>query len=345
MRARFDSFGHRRSVVVGLSLLAGSSLAAASPAAGQARPAAPVAPEVVARAIPDTVTVGDRFLAVARIVLPAGARAALSIESPDTSAVQLAGTPRLHPPDAKRGDFLAAVPLVAWRTGTPPPVSAQLHVTERGGRERVTRIPLALPYVRSVLPRDSAGVKPRGPKDVLDAPKDWRALAILAAAVLLAVFLLAALARRVVRWLRRPRRLRPADARAAALAALERARTSGLAERGEWEEFYATVADALRGFAAAMAPGWGPELTTGELAARMETDGVAPEEVAAVHGVLAAADLAKFARRRFTPDEAARDLDTAREWVRRFDPAVVRPPAPEEGGEESGAGTPAEAGQ
>jgi hypothetical protein len=344
MRVRFDRLGRRRSVVVGLSLLAGLSLAAASTATAQTRPTTPVTPDVVARAIPDTVTVGDRFLAVARIVLPAGARATLSVEPSDTSAVQLAGTPRLHPPDAKRGDYLAAVPLVAWRTGTPPPVSADLRVTEGNGRERITRIPLALPYVRSVLPRDTAGVKPRGAKDVLDAPKDWRALAILAAAVLLAVLLLAVLTRSLVRLLWRPRRARPGDARAAALAALERARASGLAERGEWEEFYAAVADALRGFAAAVVPGWGPELTTGELAARMESNGVAPEEVAAVHGVLAAADLAKFARRRFTPDEAARDLDTAREWVRRFDPAVVRLPTPEEDGE-SGVETPVEAGR
>jgi hypothetical protein len=167
---------------------------------------------------------------------------------------------------------------------------------------------------------DTAGLKPRGPADVYGTgPADELADDPRAAAV---VAWLTATGLWIRSWLRRRRErmpmIAPAGARDVALEALLEARRSGLAERGDMHGFYTMVGDALRGFAAALRPSWGPDLTTTELVERMTAEGVPPAEVAPLAAVLRTADLAKFGRYPVAQDTAIRDWDTARGWVRSF---------------------------
>jgi DNA-binding transcriptional regulator YbjK len=115
----------------------------------------------------------------------------------------------------------------------------------------------------------------------------------------------------------------PATARQRALALLERARTSGFIEAGNWKAFYTLVSEALRGLAAALDARWSTDLTSAELIAEMRSDRVDSEHADTLEHLLRIADLAKFARRGRDPDDARRDLDEARKWVESF--AVPEP--------------------
>jgi hypothetical protein len=206
--------------------------------------------------------------------------------------------------------------MVAWRTGPGGTLPVQARILAADGSVQRVAVRLRMPFVRSVLPADSANLQPKPPRDVYGVERDWRALLMIAGGLLVA--LAALLYYFLVLRKRRPkRRAVPPDARAAALAALERARASGLAER-DVHAFYAEVSGALRRFAAAVDGGWSPHLTTTELIARMRERGVAPGEVEPLGRVLQTADLAKFARWPVGAEVAARDWGAARAWVQGF---------------------------
>lgn len=295
-----------------LACAAGPAHAQGAPAAGEARPRV----EVAAR--PDTVTVGDRYLVVLRVHAPAGAR----VEPP----ARLDSTPELHPVGARvdRADAAGRVafgyPMVSWRPGEPAPVFAPVRVTYADGRVSTLRVPLRLPFVRSVLPADTAGVEPRGPKDVLGPDRDSTLLAVLAVLALLLLAPASVFFRRMLRRWAARRAARPAaDPRERALAALERARRARPAETGEWKAFYALTSEAVRGYLDALSPRWGADLTTDELLRALEASRVAPADVRAVGALLEEADAVKFARAGSTPDAAARHWRRARDWVASFD--------------------------
>ncbi len=280
-------------------------LALAAPAAAQARTGVS----------PREATVGDRITSVAEVPLPAGARLEVSFPPGDTLRVHPVGRVRIA---AGAGSARATATLVAWTPGPATTVAATARIVAADGSARTIPLRFAVPAIRSVLPRDTSGLKPKGPKDVIgpDRRIDWRLVAIGAAlAVWLGVLLY---------WLRRRRRrprpepiVAPRDAREQALEALEAARASGLAE-GDGRAFYTLVAQALRGFAHAVRPRWSPDLTTTELERRMEKDGVAARDLAPLRSVLHSADLAKFGRYPVPADSALRDWDEARRWVEGF---------------------------
>lgn len=278
--------------------------------------------DLAVRVLPDTVSVGDSIRAVVRIRLPTGATAEWDDFTPfDTTTVQLLAPPEIVPasPGVGRADPVAVVQLVAWRTGALPPLTGRLRVVDEDRGATTIPVTLPMPHVRSVLPADTAGVRPRGPKDVLGASYDWRQLVLTAVAVLLALLVLAALVRRLVRRRRRgPRR----DPRREALRELDALRT---ADAGDMAAFYERLAATLRAFVAGIGPRWGPESTTTELLERMASDGVPTKEARPLAESLMAADLAKFARIQPTADDAARHLAEAREWVARFAVPVEAP--------------------
>jgi hypothetical protein len=147
---------------------------------------------------------------------------------------------------------------------------------------------------------------------------------------LLALLLLALIAWLAARLIRRRRKkMAPATARQRALALLDRARTSGFIEAGNWKAFYTLVGDALRGFAAELEPRWSADLTTSELLGTMREDDVAAADVDALGHLLRVADLAKFARHGRAADDARRDQDEARRWVEGFAPPAREPGAPD----------------
>lgn len=275
---------------------------------------------VSAAALPSVVTVGDPFRVVVRV--SGAARVAAELAAPDTNAVQANGAVTVEPPEARHPDHLVVVPLVAWRTGTLPAVEARLRLEGPDGVPRTMSFRLPLPRVASVLPRDTAGVEPKGPKDVLDEPvrravPDWWPY-VLGALGLLA--LLAWLARRL---LARRREGPPLDPHATALAALALARSS--ADREEARATYGRLSGALRALLAARDPAWGRDRTTAEVVSALIAGGADREAVAELALLLARADVVKFAGAPRTPAEAAEDVDAARRWVEARDPAALRP--------------------
>ncbi|HEX8691857.1 MAG TPA: hypothetical protein VF746_05530 [Longimicrobium sp.] len=283
---------------------------------------------------PDTVTVGERFRVVLSLWLPPGAW--VELEPPeDTTRLQFVFRPRTTRPDSTSGRIRVDLEMVAWRTGLPDTAVVRARSVMPDGSTRSVRLDLRLPVVRSVLPRDTTKHVPRGPRDVWGPGRDWRLVALLAA--------LAALLLVLVTWLlvRRRRRKPPAVSgtpKERAIKILEHARKSGLAEAGDWKGFYTLVAQALRGYAAALEPRWGADLTTSELLARMREDGVPAESLDPVAHVLRVADLAKFARHRRALDDALHDWTAARQWVETFTRAVREPEAPEPALAGAGAG-------
>ena len=270
-------------------------------------------------ASPDTVTVGDRFLVLLQAVAPPDTRVELPARLDSLPELHPAGPPRDRS-DSARSDFATAYPMVAWRPGALPPLYAPVRVTYADGRVVTVRVPLRLPFVRSVLPADTSKVEPRGPHDVLGPDWDRRLMLVL---VLLAMLLLAPTAVFVRRWLRkrlaRRRGAAPVDPRARALATLELARRMRLSEAEEWKPFYTLTSEALRGYLDALSPGWGAELTTEELVRALEAAEVEDDDVRTVGALLSEADAVKFAGVGSSPAAAERHWQQAREWVARFD--------------------------
>lgn len=307
-------------------------------AAGRAAAPAIVRPDSIHVATgvePDTVTVGERYRAIARITVPPGSRVEVSLVPADSEAVEVSAPVQLDTSGAARGTWMATVGLVAWKTGAGTPESAVLRVTSSTGTAREVAFPFAAPFVRSVLPQDTTNLRPKGPKDVLDASlgtEHNRRLLAIGGVVLALVALLVYALLRLLSKLRRRRAEEMMDPRARAAAALDRVAASGALERGDVRTVYVEVSDALRCLAAALSPDWGMDLTTAELSARMDAGEVPEEDRSTAIGILERADLVKFARHQPSPDTARTDLAAARGWVDRIQPPV-RPPRDEEASE------------
>ena len=102
-----------------------------------------------------------------------------------------------------------------------------------------------------------------------------------------------------------------------ALAALDRARNSGLVEAGRFKPFYSLVTAAVRLYLEETDRALGAELTTTELMERAER-AMEPEDAESLGRLLASADLVKFARRRPSAEDALADWEIARGFVLRY---------------------------
>jgi hypothetical protein len=307
------------------------SSAAARPAPPALRPDSvlPAGVSVQASVEPKTVTVGDRFSSGLALTVPAGTRVAVDVVKDTADRWRALDSASVSPVDSARTRWLVVVPMVAWWPGPADSVTAlaTVRLTAPGGRTDSARVRLAFPTVRATLPADSTKWVVRPPHDVWGASRDWKRDGLGAAFILAALALLAAL---VIWLLRRRRRKRvPATARERALAILDRARTSGFIEAGNWKAFYTLVSEALRGFAAETDPAWSTDLTSEEVIDAMRAKAVDADRLATLERLLDVSDLAKFARRGRDPDEARRDLDDARAWVESFEPAAP-PESPED---------------
>jgi hypothetical protein len=265
---------------------------------------------------PKTVTVGDRFVAGAAVSVPAGTRVTVEVPKDSADRWRVVGRAAATAKDSARTRWLIVVPMVAWVPGLPDSLGARLRLAMEDGRTLILPVTLRLPTVRAVLPADSTKWVVKPPHDVWGPSRDWRADALLALLALLLLALIAWLVARIIR--RRRKRAGALTARQQALVTLDRAGRSGFIEAGNWKAFYTLVAEALRGYAAALASGWSTDLTSTELLEAMEADGIAEDDVAALERLLRVADLAKFARHGRAPDDARHDLADARTWVERF---------------------------
>jgi len=272
-----------------------------------------------ARVQPDTVMVGDRFVSGMAVSVPAGTRVALEVAKDTADRWRVLGAIRATPRDSARTRWLVVANMVAWQPGLRDTASARLRLTGADGRTITLPVRLAFPVVRAVLPDDTTKWRVRPPHDVWGPSVDPARTALLVALVLLGLVLLALLAWLVIRAIRRRRaRVGPANARERALALLERARTSGFVEAGNWKGFYTLIGEALRGFIAGVEPRLSEDLTSAEVIDGMRARGAPGERVEALEHLLRVSDLAKFARRGRALDDARRDLDRAREWVESY---------------------------
>ncbi|HEV2130168.1 MAG TPA: hypothetical protein VGR27_03670, partial [Longimicrobiaceae bacterium] len=250
----------------------------------------PARVQIATGAAPDTVTVGEPFQALVRVIAPAGSRIEFPSLQQDADVLELRDSLRVVTGQEGSGGELAIYPLVAWRTGSLEVPPLPVRVTLPDGTAEVYRVALRLPWVRSVLPPEPAEVEPRGAKDVLDTERasTWWAL------LLALALLLAALAAYLL-WRRRHATeaaplTPPLSPRAQALATLDRARALQPADTGEWKPFFSLLSGALRGYLAALSPRWSEDLTTRELLRALEDDAVEGRQLRTLHGVLDLAD-------------------------------------------------------
>lgn len=288
-----------------------------------AREAGTQAIRAAAGVLPETVMVGERFEVMVRIGVPAGFR----VQLPEISAsdgVQAVG-PAARRRDAD-GTIVARYRLVAWQTGPAEIPPLRVQISPPGGNERLLTLPLPAPFVRSVLPADTAGVRPRPARGILSAAFPLRWLLAALAALLIAGWGLWRLRRRpesLARTSDPP--LDPPDPRAWALAELERARSLGLIETESWTHFYALTSGAIRGFLAGGSIELGAELTTSELVRRLHEEGADAVQAQRLATLLEEADLVKFARLLPAAEEAERHWSGAKSWVEDFEAPAFLP--------------------
>ncbi len=273
--------------------------------------ASPSDPQEPARSaiLPDTIAVGD----VARVAVRVTVKPGSVVVFPDSLVLPLeienAGDRTITVDTTAAGIALTATyAIAAWRPGSH--ALPALSYTVDGTPYTVSLDSLR---IQSVLPADTAGIKPKPLKPVLGANRVWwPILALIAALLAIAA---------IVWYVRRRRRIPVAvpiiprrPAREVALDRLERARANGHVERGDLKTFYSEISEAMREYVAAVDLTVTPDLTTAEAAAALRARGT---DAAAVEllTLLGAADLVKFARRTPRVADAYAEWTRAQRWV------------------------------
>jgi hypothetical protein len=279
-------------------------------------------PDPATAVLPHDIYVGDVFHAAVRLDLPPGTRAIL----PDT----LIGGEDLEPAgrveirsDALPGGgtrLTGLYPLTVWRTGESSIEPLPIRLLSDGG-EVVVHARFPVVAVTSVLPADTTDIEPKPAKDVIGPNRVMWPWILGGLALLLALIAL-------YLWRRRRRPVaafeRPDfDPRATALAALTAERAEQLLRSGNVRLLYIELSDALRFYAATIAPAFARDRTTAELSAAAPAAAIADADVAELLALLTHADAVKFAARDVAADDARSDWQAAREWVAR-----VEAPAP-----------------
>jgi len=281
--------------------------------------------EVRAIVAPDSLRIGDRItLSVEVSGVTAGAEVVFP-QLPDSGAVVALGPPLLLPVEAD-GTRSARYELAVWSVGVVPLPEAEVRIVTEAA-ELLIAVPALTVDVASVLPEaadlDTLAWGP--PADVVGG--NWSTQEKLAAGGLALTLLLAAVLYARRRASVQPPLLPPVQPpRARALAALERLAAAGLAEAGELKGLYSALSYIVREFLADTDPAWRVDLTTAELVEAVSRDGLGERRQRALAGLLAGADLVKFARRRPSRAQAARALDATRRWIVEFERVVVEPP-------------------
>lgn len=263
---------------------------------------------------PETVTVGDPFRSVLRVHATPGSR------------VEFHGLPvgdTVQPVDTVAGlrgaDGEGATALyraVAWVAGGPIAAAVEVRVMEPGRDPRSYRVPLRLPVVRSVLPADTAGLRPKPARAPLPFPVSrplWPWLA--GSAMLLVLGLVAWRA-----FMRRPAPARPREhPRDAALRALDALSGEGLSPRRTVDR----ASEILRRYLEATEPDWREAWTDSELLARIDPAAMAAPDRTALSRLLADAGAMKFTGARVSATEAEGFRASVRQWVAAYGAAAA----------------------
>lgn len=292
----------------------------------QALPAGPAGVELRATVAPDSVRIGDRITLTVELSGLIGGAEVEFPELPDSGVVAALGPPQLLPVSVE-GTRSARYELAAWGLGELPLPEVNIRVVTEAA-ELFIATPTLTVRVVSVLPEgadpDTLAWMP--PADVVGS--SWSTQEKLAAAGFALALLLT-----VAVYTRRRGAVEPPPAPPVrpplerALAALDELSARGLAEAGELKGFYSALSHIVREFLAESDRLWGLDLTTAELVQAVACDGVGERRQRALAGLLAGADLVKFARRRPSRAQAARAVDAARRWVVEFERVPIEPPS------------------
>jgi hypothetical protein len=291
----------------------------------QAAPGVGGGVEVRATVVPDSLRIGERITLIVEVSGVTRGAEVVFPQLPDSGAVVALGPPLQRPVEAD-GTRSARYELVVWNLGVVPLPEAEVRVVTEAA-ELLIAVPALSVHVASVLPEaaDPDTLAWRPAADVVGG--NWGIQEKLAAAGLALALLLAA-----VLYARRRASVQPPPPppvqppRARALAALERLAAAGLPEAGELKALYSGLSYIVREFLAETDPTWRLDLTTGELVQAVSRDGLGERRQRALAGLLAGADLVKFACRRPSRAQAARALDATRRWIVEFERVVVEPP-------------------
>jgi hypothetical protein len=274
--------------------------------------AAAIPVQLGVRITPDTVTVGQRFIAVIRVRVPRGAEIVFprpdSASTDSVTATQMIGQPAIDSiADSTATVMSAAYRLAAWDVG-PQPLGIGNILVRFGGDSGYVSLASRTVFVRSVLPEDSALRVPKPPRAAIAlAPFNWIPYAIAAASLALALLLW-----RIWVWYRR-RRSAPVDPFTAAEREFDRIEALRLIESAEPQRHAALMSDAMRDYLAARVPAIERSQTSSELLANAGEIRVSAQGLG---DLLWRADLIKFANAPVTGDEAAGLGKSARAIVR-----------------------------
>ena len=277
----------------------------------------------------DTVTVGQRFIAVIRVRAPRGA----TIEFPTTSdsaslakatATQLIGKPAFDSTaqDSTSVTKSAAYRLVAWDVG-PQPLGLPDVVVRYNGQTGYVSVADRGVFVRSVLPEDSALRVPKPPRPAITVePFDWRPILYALAAIAAAL-----LAWRLWVWFKQ-RAGRPLEPFAHAEREFARIEAMHLIDKGEGERHVALMSDVLREYLAARVPEIERSHTSSELLA---AGGRIHSRATGLGELLWRTDLVKFAGTGVGAEEARAHGGSARQIVRSVEEFLIAEEEREEG--------------
>ena len=289
-----------------------------------ANPAAPAAPafpvQLGVSVTSDTVTVGERFIAILRVRAPIGASIRFPTETDSASSSAITGTQLIGKPaidstvDSTSITMTAAYRLAAWDIGPQRLGLPDIAVTYRGKTGYVSVADRGV-FVRSVLPDDSTLRVPKPPRPAIEiTPFNW-----LPWLLALAALVTAGLAWRLWIWYRN-RRNAPLDPFSTAQRDFARVEAMQLLEAGDTGRHAALMTDVMREYLAARVPEIERSHTSSELlSAGGRIHGVA----GSLGELLWRADLIKFARAGVTRDEAEEIAAKARGTVQAVEDHFV----------------------
>ncbi len=268
----------------------------------------------------DSVTVGERFIAILRVRAPKGATIDFptSVDSAADSSItgmELIGKPAIQTlPDTGAVVMSAAYRLAAWDTGMQRIALTDIVVHYNGQTGYVSVADRGI-FVKTVLPADSTQRVPKPLRPAIAiSPFNW-----LPWIIALAALIAAALIWRLWIWYRN-RKAADVDPFTAAQREFDRIEALKLIQSGEPERHAALMSDVMRDYLAARVPEIERSHTSSELLAA----GARVHAVAKQLGeLLWRADLVKFAKADISPDDADKLGKSAREVVQSVEDYLV----------------------
>jgi hypothetical protein len=301
--------------------------APAAPARVAPQPAPDFPVQLGAKLTPDTVTVGQRFVMLVKLRVPAGATIEFPTESDSAAkatatATEMIGKPAVQITRDSLGVIgTAAYRLAAWDVDSQGSGIPNI-VVRLNGKTGYVSLESFHVFVRSVLPADTTRRIPRPPRKPIEIKKfDWRPwLALLAALIATAILW------RLWVWYRN-RKNTPLDAYKAAEREFARIEALGLVASGQGERHAALMSDVMREYLSARVPEVERSQTSSELLASAPwTHNVAK----GLGELLWRTDLIKFAGIRVAPDEAEKLGAGARAVVQSVETHLVEKEKAEE---------------